>query len=295
MSVLAAASYLALPEDQTLWVLKRLLPTKGLLNIYALPKAGKSHAALQLCEAVANPERGDWLGFPVDAHGPSLYIQIDTPRMLWKSVIRKLEGKGLDFSNVYIADREMMPFPFNVLEDGGAALAEAVADVQPLVVVIDTIREIHALNENDSQDMKRVMDAILVACWGCAIVVISHAKKAATGPSGQPIANSLINNNRGSGYIPGKMDGILCLERRKVQWQSRAAPEAVFPVRSEDGMILLEEGDVAAAAVALSEALATGDAVNIRDLSRTLSAQFPTRTEESFRSILRRLQKDLFP
>lgn len=293
MTCLSMASYLALPEDPTVWILRNLLPVEGFLNIYALPKVGKSHAALQLCEAVSNPSRGEWLTFPVDLHGPTLYFQIDAPRGLWRLTCQKLISKGFVFDDVAVADRQLAPFPFDILGEGGAFVHESVLQHRPVLVVFDTLREIHQQNENDSQEMKRVLDALILATPGCARVLISHAKKPSTSPSGTAHATSLMNDNRGSSYIPGKMDGIVKLAPRKLTWQSRSAPEAIVPLTSQEGVLSPADGVERLAADLITGSLAAGDAVNQRDLARQLHAAHPGRSEESLRSLVRRLHHDI--
>lgn len=294
MGALSASAYLTLPEDAATWVLSPLLPLSGFLNIYALPKAGKSHAALQLCEAVANPQRTHWLTFPVALHGPALYYQLDTPRGLWRLNIQKLAGKGLNFDGVSFADRQLLPFPFDIFDERCFETLRAdVVALQPVVVVLDTLRELHYRDENDNLAMKQVIDAITQACAPAAVVLVSHAKKQARLSNGSDAATSLMNDARGSSYLPGKMDGILKLSRRRATWQSRAAPETVFPLTSDEGLLQCLSGIESEAAIALSAALEVSDKPNIREIARALHASNPTRSEESFRSLLRRLQTDL--
>lgn len=194
--------------DPQQWVIKDLVPVSGLTNIFGKPKAGKSWGALGMALAIANHEP-EWLGFAVQKHGPVAYLQIDTPRGEWASRVRALAALGHNFSHVFMADMLMIPsFPFNILDgEQMKALKESLAIVQPVVVFIDTLREAHPLNENDSTDMRNVVSQLVAACRPAAIVLISHTRKDTmfTAVGG----DDLMNDARGSSYIAGRMDAIM--------------------------------------------------------------------------------------
>jgi hypothetical protein len=123
----------------------------GLLNIFGHPKQGKSFLSLQFADAVSNPDVHSILGFPVKTHGPVLYLQLDTPRGLWTD---RYEGSfraaGVRLSGVLSADSLMVPYPYDILAEGGDWLRAACEYHKPVVVIVDTLREIHGGDENDA-------------------------------------------------------------------------------------------------------------------------------------------------
>src|SRR3990167_8030799 len=105
MSLITLDTYLNLPRDHNLWVLKPLIPISGKGLLYSPAKVGKSSLAIQLAQAVSGDAQ-DFLGFPVVTHGRVLYIQIDTPRATWadRFVTPRKKGKGLTSETLRILD-----------------------------------------------------------------------------------------------------------------------------------------------------------------------------------------------
>lgn len=201
-------SYLFLPRDPTKWVIKHLIPVSGLTNVFGKPKAGKSFASLGMAIAISSGQP-DWNGFAIEKHGPVAYLQIDTPRGEWADRISVISNAGHDLSNVHFCDMLMTPgYPFNILaEDQHTWLKNGLAELQPVVVFIDTIREAHGTDENDSTAMRNVVTQLVAAARPAAVVLISHSRKdtmfTATG------GDDLMNDARGSSYISGRMDTVI--------------------------------------------------------------------------------------
>lgn len=217
MSFLPMPGYLAQPRNPYTWIVEDILPTSGLLNIYGKPKTHKSMFALQLAEAISNPEIAEVLGFPVHQHGKVAYLQLDTPRGIWCDRIVKFFPLT---DNVLMADTETpgIPYPFNILGSGYGWLKEAVAAAAPLVVIIDTLREAFVGDENVSDHMQLVVSSFVSACRPSAIIFLSHARK--NTPEG---AHNLMDENRGSNYVSGRMDAVMALTEEKAMYQSRVA------------------------------------------------------------------------
>lgn len=200
--------YLELPRSPETWIVKNLLPAGGFLNIYGQPKYGKSFAALQMAQAIAGGDP-EWLGFPIHAHGKVCYFQLDTPRSLWATRIEDLRNQGLDLVDLYWSDAELAPEMFDITkEDHRVWLKMQLAQIQPLVIFIDTIREFHRGDENDSKQMQNVMSSLALAARPAACVIISHAaKENMTIPEAD--RDNSFGDNRGSSYVQGRMDGTI--------------------------------------------------------------------------------------
>jgi RecA-family ATPase len=217
------SNYLALPRNTQKWLVDKLIPSGGLVNLYGKPKTHKSFCALHMAAAISNPLVDKWEGFAVHLHGPVLYLQIDTPRTAWGDRMLKLVKLGSDFENVWFADMQMVPsYPFNCLDPASLKwLAEEVARLKPVLVVVDTIREAHNGDENDSTVMRNVMSQ-LVSCVlpiQAAMLFLSHQKKdsAFTRAGG----DDLMDDARGSSYVSGRMDNIIRLTETRLTWKGR--------------------------------------------------------------------------
>ena len=231
--IVSVSEYLALPRSPQTWLVEPLLPLGGQLLLYGDPKVGKSFAALQLAASIAKGE--DWLGFRVPTRSRVLYIQLDTPRSLWAARIEGLHtflqllqaphttsSTTLPIADLWLADRETLDcWPFDILEpEHEGLLAQVVGPLNPQVVILDTLREAHSGDENDSTAMQNVIAHLTAAVKPAALILVAHSRKA--NPEFGP---SLMNDNRGSNYIVGKMDGIVHFTQDGIQAGGRAMEE----------------------------------------------------------------------
>jgi hypothetical protein len=214
MKFLSGASYLAQERPATSWVLQDLVPRGGIFTIYGKPKTGKSYFLLGLCEAIATG-KPHFLGLPIQTHGPCLYLQIDTPRWVWMDRVEKLQRTGhYDFSTVHFADKSMVPYPFDIMECGNQ-FAPIIQEVKPVLIVIDTFREAHMGDENDSGAMKVVVNQLVKCCGDSALALAAHRKK-----EGMQ-SDDLMDDLRGTSYLPGRMDCLMALGAKTLRYQSR--------------------------------------------------------------------------
>ena len=218
-----SATYQQLPKSPQKWVIDKLIPVGGLVNIFGKPKTGKSFLALGMAQAIINGEP-DWEGYGIHTHGNVAYLQIDTPREEWSDRIGRLPLHPSKDRDLYIADMWQVPqFPFDILDPQQAAvrwLRDQLASIQPVMTIIDTLREAHGADENDSTAMRNVLAYLVAACRPSAIVLLSHARKdtflTATGD------DDMMDQNRGSSYVPGRMDVIIKLTQKRMAFKGRA-------------------------------------------------------------------------
>ena len=219
--------------------MKKLIPVGGFVNLYGKPKTGKSFAALGLADAVANGS-ASWMGFDVIRTGPVGYLQIDTPRSAWAMRLNNIKAAGFDLSNIYFADRLIAPYPFNILDPECHKWLKAMTEqVKPILMIIDTLREVHEEDENDSGQMKRVITAIDTACGeGVAKVLVSHSRK------DNPMSGeNIMDDVRGSSYVPGKMDTVMKLTDRYMMWDGRSVEEGKLKITKDEGTgMILPDG-----------------------------------------------------
>lgn len=194
-------------EDEP-WVLHKIIPVGGVSVLFGNPKAGKSFAAIQLACAVAG-ELPDWLGIPVQHHGPVLYVQIDMARGDWLArYVDPAVAAGYNIENLYFEDRKTIPYPFNILGPGGPFLATSVKSmvIPPVLVIIDTYRDVHAGDENDSMVIRNVITTLRGVVGDAAVLLLHHARKMLADQVGD-----IIQDLRGSSALSGSMDGFIRL------------------------------------------------------------------------------------
>lgn len=309
---MSAADYIALPRAPETWLIEPLLPTGGSLLLYGDPKVGKSYAALQLASALGSGT--DWLGFRCPKPGRVLYIQLDTPRSLWAARVEELtkptslgsplrvselgripqradsarthsqpEGSPLDLSGVFLADREtLQTWPFDILNPEHAArLAQVIGAFAPALVILDTLRESHRLDENDSTAMQNVVSRLTSVVKPAALVLVSHGRK-----SNPEYGPNLINDNRGSNYVVGAVDAIVHFSSKAMDVGGRAIEEAHIGLeRTSDHLWQLSDREQTKK---LARQLLDDDSlVGVRAKARRLG-EITGKSEETCKSIILR-------
>lgn len=222
--IVTGKEYFSLPRSPETWLIDPLIPAGGLALVYGDPKIGKSYAALQLALALQNGT--EWLGFHIPRPSRPVYIQLDTPRSLWADRLEKLAGHGVEgIDDLLLADLGTLDtWPFDILSvDHQDRLRNYLMSMKADLVIIDTLRECHSGDENDSTTMKSVMSSLIAACHPAAIMLIHHSKK--------PVPDQqmdLLNDMRG-GYIAGKMDAVLKFTNRGVHYIGRSIEQGLVP------------------------------------------------------------------
>jgi len=284
----SVSQYLALKGGEESAIVTNILPFSGALNIFGLPKAGKSYLALQLADAIGNPACSSFMGFPVRAHGEVLYIQIDTPRNLWIDRVEELLAKGLSFENVYFVDRRDCPevtFDINNREHY-EWLARECAERPYLTVIVDTLRETFDGDENDAGQMKKVVGKLVRAVNPAALVLLSHSRKPSRdSPSG------IVQNQRGSSYVAGRMDALMEVGHGKLTSQSRTMAETMTPVSqgAECGMFTIADPHSLVAQEILSDHADLSSREQAKLLQEKLGG---AKGAEACRSMLRRIRSE---
>jgi RecA-family ATPase len=226
--ILTGTDYLNLPSSPETYLVDPLLPSGGACLLYGDPKVGKSYAALQLAEAITNGDH--WLGFPT-RKGRVVYVQLDTPRNVWQSRVKDLRGSGQLIELPYFADRESLEaWPFDILRpDHLIILRDELQVLSPDLVIIDTLRESHSADENNSTEMQKAIAALVAATQPAALCLISHARKPA-----QDQDLSLMGDNRGSSYVVGRMDAIVRFTPKSARVSGRSIEEHSIELERQD-------------------------------------------------------------
>jgi hypothetical protein len=236
--ILSGADYLALPRDQETWLVKPLLPRSGAMILYGDPKIGKSFAALQLAGALQGGS--SWLDFQIPQPCKVVYVQLDTPQGVWIERLTALQLTGFETGPLLLADRKTLDtWPFDILNPSHLSLLQtSLAACSPDAVIIDTLRESHSLDENDSTTMKRVVSSLVAATQPAALILIHHTKKPSLG-----VEPDLINDLRG-GYIAGRMDAIVKFTSHACYYVGRSIEQgSIHLTRLDSGLWAVDQGD----------------------------------------------------
>jgi RecA-family ATPase len=218
--------YLALPREPQPWVIQDLIPVGGAVNVYGKPKTGKSFIALDWAWKVAQGF-STWEGYPILKPGPVAYLQCDTPREEWARRMEYVRTTAQrDGIPLWIADMWLIPnYPMNIIDPLDPTIEWLKAEmtrIQPVMVVIDTLREVHGGDEDSSTVMRNVISNLVGACRPAAIVLVSHARKDQQGFMDGAGEEDMMDTARGSGYTAGRMDVVVKVTKRRMQFKGRA-------------------------------------------------------------------------
>jgi RecA-family ATPase len=243
---IAGLDYIALSREEEPWIIHRILPVSGIAVLFGSPKAGKTFAAMQLACAVAGglPE---WLGIPIQHHGPVLYMQVDMARQDFLArYVDPTVDMGYDITNVFFEDKKTVPMPFNTLGDGGAFLKASIESmlVKPVLTIVDTYRDIHGGDENDSGVTRNIITTLRATVGDSGILIVHHSRKLL-----QDQVADIIQDVRGSSGFTGSMDGFLRLyspENTKtgtLTYKSRASDQtSIALARLDNGFWRTRDG-----------------------------------------------------
>lgn len=233
--------YLALPRNPQPWLIEKLIPKGGAINLYGKPKLGKSFAALGIAEAIANPERKEFLGHRVIEHGPVSYLQVDTPRDEWANRIENLTKHNYQLNNIYFTDANLVPYPLEITEkEIREGLRDVINQQKPLLLVVDTLRESHGQDENDSTAMRMVINSLVMATKevSCTLLLVSHSRKSIQNAKGGRVPDDVTDDARG-GYVNGRMDMIAKLTDKQLLLKGRSIADTTLHIDREKSTHML--------------------------------------------------------
>lgn len=203
------------------WLIESLWSHLAVGFVGGHPKSGKSWLALDLAVSVASGT--DCLGaFKVHQSGPTLVYLAEDPlprvreRIAGLCAQRKLPLDTLDL-HVITAPRLLLDDP-----DDRSVLQQAIARLKPRLLVLDPLVRLHAMDENSSADISRLLGFLrgLSRKYALAIVVVHHMSKKARNQLGQAL--------RGSSDLHAWSDSSAYLTRQRGQilltLEHRSAP-----------------------------------------------------------------------
>jgi len=150
--------------------IKNWLPKRGKAMIYAPAKAGKSYLCLQMSRCIGVGE--DFLGIST-TQGTVLYCQLELGAEVLQA---RLRATGKSYSNVFVGTTFSMKLD---MQGGQRLLDEAMRAIEPNVLIIDPLYKVLAGDENESKDMRTLIDHLdsLIEGFKCSIIIIHHPGK----------------------------------------------------------------------------------------------------------------------
>jgi hypothetical protein len=203
----AAADFIAQADKPVDWLITGLATRLGVVGIAAEPKAAKTWVGLDLAMAVATGSEA--LGeFQTHAPGHVALFCAEDDRASLARRLRSLgAGRGLDpalaVERIHIISRETLDL--DEPESAADLIAAARSIGHPLsLLVLDPLRDLHSVDENDSTGMARVMGSIRAIrdILQCTVAFIHHAAKATKDNADRREGQKM----RGSSAIHGAVD-----------------------------------------------------------------------------------------
>jgi hypothetical protein len=216
---LAALLDLQLPDLD--WVVDGILPRGSLTMLAAREKAGKSLLSTDLCCSVALGE--PFLDRAVQA-GPALFVPAEEHlREVRDRIVNRLDNR---------ADAMIHVLPVNGftddtlrLEDGGhlARLLVTIQQMQPTIVVLDPLRELHNQAENDADAMGPMLRPLrqIAHSTNTAVVFCHHMSR--------------LGNARGSTAIKASVDQEWAFRRTDDDEKGDVPVEGVIRIEGRFG------------------------------------------------------------
>lgn len=185
------------------WLVKGLLPRRGLAQIYGAPKAGKSFVCIDIaaCVALGLP----WHGRKV-RQAPVVYVAGEGHRGLRKrfEAWALFNGHSLDDAPIAVSATSVPLDDSLAAQEVTRAIAEASAawGRGPALVVVDTVARCMTGDENSSRDMSAFIRSV-DRCLGEDVLrlLVHH------------VGHGAKDRARGSSSLPAALDACFRLER----------------------------------------------------------------------------------
>jgi KaiC/GvpD/RAD55 family RecA-like ATPase len=275
LTLVRGENYIALPRDPQPWIIEKIVPSGGVMIVYGAPKEGKSYMALGMAIAIANENVHGFLGHAILKHGPVVYLQVDTPREEWASRVERVQDEGIE--NIYWTDANLVPYPFTVTDpETRHALKAKILELKPVVLIVDTLREVHCEDEDNNTAMKNVLTNLkeVVNDTNTTLILVAHARKSGQKRKDEaPIEDDLMNDLRGASYVTGRCDIVSKMSNSKFLVRGRSIANTVFHIEQDQRTLLWRLKDQAAEhAKALNYVMTAPELKSDNDRLRMLKA-----------------------
>ena len=243
-----ATTFVAQAPDQIDWLVEGIIERGANGFFSAVPKGGKSWAAIDLALSLALG--CDWLGFRVpQAVRVALISREDNPSLTGWRIRKTFGGKpcvapSLIETNLYVNSRRESPELMLDNPEQMAELMAALKKLRPQFAIFDVFNVLHIADENDNQEMRVVLRQLstIQTEIGCGIGVVHHYNKSDQG--------SMTQRLRGSSAIAGWAEWLIGIsmadeetKTRRMEFELKAAqpPDPIhYRIESTDVSARLE-------------------------------------------------------
>jgi RecA-family ATPase len=171
----STAELLRLPPPS--WLVDKVVPSGGLIGLYGPPGAGKSFVALDIALSVATGDA--WQGHNVQ-RGYVVYVSAEGGTGIGKRVLAWLQTHNLSPEEAHIAWL-IESIPVHTDSEQMAKLLNRIVDeleVEPSLVVVDTLARCFDGDENQQEDMGRFIAGVDVLRHDLrtAVLIVHHTR-----------------------------------------------------------------------------------------------------------------------
>lgn len=204
------------------WLIERLWSAHAVGFVSGPPKSFKTWTVLEMAVSVASglPCLG---AFPVHGAGPVLlYAAEDPPAALRLRLLALAQNHGLKLDQIDIRIIRADSLRLDRAADR-EKLAATVELHRPVLLVLDPLVRLHALDENQAAAMAELLGHIrsLQRSFNTAVAIVHHCRKSPARSPGQSL--------RGSSDLYAFVDSLVSLQRRHgcvmFSAEHRSAPE----------------------------------------------------------------------
>lgn len=150
------------------WLIEPYIPADGIVLLWGETSTGKSPLGWHLAAAVGSGT--NFFGLPA-TRGRVLYLEVDTPQRLVHKRLSNLESApNVDFLF-------LPPLSIPDVAPADLALLERAAARDYQMIVVNTLRKVHDLNDKEAQTPKIVYSWFQHLFPGTALVFVHHTKK----------------------------------------------------------------------------------------------------------------------
>ncbi len=191
------------------WLWKDWLPKDMITLLAAEAGTGKSQLALWLCKCVAE-------GIPLPdgkrtERNKVIFVDAEAAQVITKE---RCHNMNISLEDVYVPnlDNNVLAQPDLALETHREQLERMVGDVNPALIVVDSMGGIKSGGENRKEDMQPIMLYLtrLVQNQGCGLLILHHLNKTKR-EEGEEIA---LNNLRGSTVIAQFARSVMFMSKK---------------------------------------------------------------------------------
>ena len=160
------------------WVVKHVIPAESIGMLFGGSGTFKSFIAIDCALHIAHGL--PWMGRRT-TRGPVLYIAAEGGAGLWNRIDAWHRDRQLDWND---ADMAVIPMAIDLTADAWRVVDAAQAQgITPAMVVVDTLSQTYAGDENSSNEMAAYLREIGLRfrlMWGCSVMLIHHTGHQAT-------------------------------------------------------------------------------------------------------------------